>query len=57
MSQYITGQTVADEIGGWARLNDALDDDGDGQVEAGLLDRFIQAARAMQWMAFSRGDM
>ena len=44
MSQYITAQTVADEIGGWARLNDALDDDGDGQVEAGLLDRLMQAA-------------
>jgi len=44
MSQYITGQTVADEIGGWARLNDALDDDGDGQVEAELLDRLIQTA-------------
>jgi phage gp36-like protein len=44
MSQYITGETVADEIGGWARLNDALDDDGDGQVEAGLLDRLMASA-------------
>ncbi len=44
MSAYITGETVADEIGGWARLNDALDDDGDGQVDAGLLDRLIGAA-------------
>ena len=35
---------MADEIGGWARLNDALDDDGDGQVEAGLLDRLIASA-------------
>jgi phage gp36-like protein len=43
MSAYITGETVADEIGGWARLNDALDDDGDGQVDAGLLDRLIYA--------------
>jgi phage gp36-like protein len=44
MSTYITGETIADEIGGWARLNDALDDDGDGQVEAGLLDRLIASA-------------
>jgi phage gp36-like protein len=44
MSQYITGEMVADEIGGWARLNDALDDDGDGQVDAGLLDRLIASA-------------
>lgn len=44
MSAYITGETVADEIGGWARLNDALDDDGDGQVDAGLLERLVAAA-------------
>ena len=44
MSAYITGETVADEIGGWARLNDALDDDGDGQVDAGLLERLIGVA-------------
>lgn len=44
MSSYITPQTIADEIGGWPRLNDALDDDGDGQVEPGLLDRLIAAA-------------
>jgi hypothetical protein len=44
MSTYLTSQTVADEIGGWARLNDALDDDGDGQVEAGLLDRLVASA-------------
>jgi phage gp36-like protein len=44
MSQYITGGMVADEIGGWARLNDALDDDSDGQVDAGLLDRLIASA-------------
>jgi phage gp36-like protein len=41
---YITAQIIADEIGGWARLNDALDDDGDGQVDAGLLDRLIASA-------------
>lgn len=44
MSQYITGESVADEIGGWPRLNNALDDDGDGQVEKGLLDRLIVSA-------------
>ncbi|HEY1788666.1 MAG TPA: phage protein Gp36 family protein [Verrucomicrobiae bacterium] len=44
MSQYVTPETIADEIGGWARLNDALDDDGDGQVETGLLDRLIASA-------------
>src|ERR1700677_2174142 len=44
MSAYITGEMVADEIGGWARLNDALDDDGDGQVDPGLLERLISAA-------------
>lgn len=44
MSQYVMPQTIADEIGGWARLNDALDDDGDGQVDAGLLDRLITSA-------------
>ena len=41
---YTTSQSIADEIGGWARLNDALDDDGDGQVDAGLLDRLIASA-------------
>jgi len=41
---YVTPQLIADEIGGWARLNDALDDDGDGQVDAGLLDRLITSS-------------
>jgi phage gp36-like protein len=41
---YATPQLIADEIGGWPRLNDALDDDGDGQVEAGLLDRLLESA-------------
>ncbi len=41
---YTTPQMIADEIGGWPRLNDALDDDGDGQVENGLLDRLIASA-------------
>lgn len=44
MSAYLNPESIADEIGGWARLNDALDDDGDGQVESGLLDRLIFAA-------------
>ena len=41
---YVISQLIADEIGGWPRLNDALDDDGDGQVEVGLLDRLMAAA-------------
>lgn len=41
---YATPQQISDEIGGWPRLNDALDDDGDGQVEEGLLDRLLSAA-------------
>jgi phage gp36-like protein len=41
---YLTPQLIADEIGGWPRLNDALDDDGDGQVESGLLDRLMASA-------------
>ena len=41
---YITPEIVADEIGGWPRLNNALDDNGDGQVDPGLLDRLIASA-------------
>ena len=41
---YATPQLIADEIGGWPRLNDALDDDGDGQVDPCLLDRLISSA-------------
>lgn len=41
---YTTPLQISDEIGGWPRLNDALDDDGDGQVEEGLLDRLLSAA-------------
>ena len=41
---YCTEQDIADEIGGWPRLNDALDDDADGRVESGLLDRLISSA-------------
>lgn len=41
---YLTQQTVEDELGGEARLREALDDDGDGQVEEGLMDRLLNSA-------------
>jgi len=41
---YISQQQVIDEFT-QARLNDALDDDGDGSPDEGLLDRIIAAAQ------------
>ena len=43
MSAYITEQQVEDEFSE-PRLRAALDDDGDGLADAGLLDRVIAAA-------------
>lgn len=44
MSSYITGDQVAQEFGGWPKLNNALDDDGDGQADPNLLDNLIITA-------------
>jgi phage gp36-like protein len=41
---YISQQQVEDEFTA-PRLRDALDDDGDGQADEGLLDRIIAAAQ------------
>lgn len=41
---YVTQQLVQDEIGGAARLTDALDDAGAGTLDAGLLQRLMDQA-------------
>ena len=43
---YIQQQDILDEIGGMAKLIEALDDDGDGKIDDGLSDRIIASACA-----------
>ncbi|MDE2106827.1 MAG: DUF1320 family protein [Patescibacteria group bacterium] len=41
---YLTQQLLEDELGGHNRLVEALDDNGDGQIDAGLVSRICQRA-------------
>jgi phage gp36-like protein len=41
---YITQQLIEDELGGHARLLEALDDDNDGVIDDGIVDRLCQRA-------------
>lgn len=41
---YTTQQLLEDEIGGSARLIEALDDDNDGKLDDGVVDRLLQRA-------------
>ena len=41
---YVTQQQLEDELGGSARLLEALDDDNDGKLDDGLVNRICQRA-------------
>jgi phage gp36-like protein len=41
---YVTQQLLEDELGGHLRLVEALDDDGDGKIDDGLISRICQRA-------------